>query len=231
MPLTLGDARIALRDRLDESAGRRWTDAELNRYLAEGATDISRRAETNIRKFTITGTLNISEYPVPSLPYDILRLHRAEWQPTADTKIRSLEYRDLQNMDAVWFDEQASATRRQPEFWTLLGYPPELVVKVWPVPSDGGNLIIHAYCTPMPPASDPTPIDLPAGWANLTVDYAEMRALRKDADPRWKDALGNYESSIVTMIDNTRRYTDQNTVISPEVPHLPTWIYADTWGY
>ena len=102
---TLGSLLTDVRNRLDETTSGQWTDAELRSWINEGARDVSRKTET------LQGTTNISivadtqEY---TLPTDTLRIHRAEWRPTSSSNVYTLEYRDFNSMDAVWWSSQTT---------------------------------------------------------------------------------------------------------------------------
>jgi len=74
-------------------------------------------------------------------------------------------------------------------------------------------------------------IDLPDGWHDVALDYAEYRALRRDSDPRWKEAFELYKDNLASLVEQTRRFTDQNGMVTPDASGLPAWIYDDGYGW
>src|SRR5690606_10759005 len=85
----------------------------------------------------------------------IVRLYRVEFQPTGDSRIIPLEYRDFNAMDSVWWTNQA-ITSNHPHFYTLWGFPGSLKLVLYPTPATGGTLNLHYYAIPAPLATDGT---------------------------------------------------------------------------
>ena len=225
---TLGDVRTLVRDRLDEATPRRWQNDQLNRWINEAARDVARRTECLHANGTVAVVAGVQQVSLATLT-DIIRINRVEWKNTGESTIRSLEYRDFNNLDSVWWDQQA-ITRSKPSYFTLTGYPPALTLVLYPTPSAGGTLKVWYWKLPTAAASDNSRIDIPEGWHDTIADYAEYKALRKDADPRWKEAFEIYKDNLEAINEVSRRYTDQNTVITPEVPHLASWVWDDGYG-
>ena len=226
---TLGDIRTLVRDRLDEATPRRWTNDQLNRWINEGARDVARRSECLHANGTVPVSSGVQQVSLATLT-DIIRINRVEWKTTGESTIHSLEYRDFNNLDAVWWDQQA-ITRSKPSYFTLTGYPPALTAVLYPTPSSAGSLKVWYWKIPPNVTTDNATVQIPSGWEDTIADYAEYKALRKDADPRWKEAFEIYKDNLGAIVEMTRRYSDQNTVITPEVPHLASWVWDDSWGY
>lgn len=219
---SLSMLRNRLRLRLGDVSGRGWPDVELNTYLNEGARDVTRKAETNMTSDTVAVLSGTGL--VTGLPDNILRIYRAEWQ-TSDGRRVPLEYRDINNMDAIWWDSQ-NRTQSQPAFFCTQGYPPVLKVQLYPVPSESGTLRVFFYALAPEATVDSDLIEVPDGWDDCIIDYAEYRAFRRDGDQRWTTALATYEGNLAAMIERTRRYVEATGMIQQDNPTVPVWLYG-----
>lgn len=222
---TLSMLRNRLRTRLDDLSGRGWSDNELNTYLSEGARDVTRRAETNMTDDTVA--VSSGTGLITSLPTDILRIYRVEWITSSDRRI-ALEFRDMNNMDAVWWDHQ-NLTQSEPMLYCTQGYPPALRVQLYPVPSESGTLKIFYYKIAANLTADSDLVDVPEGWDDMVLDYAEYRAYRRDSDERWESAQRRYNENLYAMIETTRRYVEASGMIQQDAPRIPAWLYGGDW--
>lgn len=223
---TLAQVRNMVRVRLDETTATAWTDAEINGWINEGTRDVARRSETLQVSAQIPVTQGVAEY---SAPPELVRVHRAEFQPTGDSSVYPLTYRDFNNMDAVWWTAK-NTTQSTPELFTMWGYPPALKVILYPKPSRSGALNLYFYRVPVDVINDTDPIPVPSGWEDLIVEYATYLALRRDRDERWKEARQAYEDHLSSMMMLTRRWTDQAGEITPSGSMLPEWLVGG-WDY
>lgn len=222
--LTLSELRTRVRDALDEDTARFWTDAQLNRWINDGAHDVARRSEVLQDTDDVTASSGTQEY---TLTNDVLRVYRVEWQPGDSTANRyALEYRDFNSMDAIWWSQQKSSTG-YPYWYTLWGYPPQLKLIVYPTPSEDGHLFVHHYRLPADMSDDGDDVELPIGWDEIIINYVEYVALRKDADPRWREAKEIYEEKLGQLVDVSRRWSDQADAIQVGASQVPHWLYAD----
>ncbi len=223
MTVTMTALLADIRDRLDESTARFWTDAQLERWANEGIRDIARRAETLQTRADITAVTGTQEY---SLPTDVLRVYRVEYRPTGSSSVYPLEYRDFNSMDEVWWSAQ-TISRNYPVMFTMWGYPPTLKMIVYPTPSTGGSFKVFYYQSPAL-VTGSTVIPVPEGWVDLVALYCEYLAMRRDADPRWMEAKALYEEKLLNMMDLTRRWSDQaDSVQSFTGRGVPGWIWAE----
>lgn len=226
MSRTLGALVSEVRVRLDEATTTFWTDPQIRGWILEGLRDVSRRSETLQQPTTITVAAGIQDYTLPS---DCIRIYRVEWQASGSSSVYTLEYGDLNSMDSAWGTAQ-KLTQSFPQTFTLWGFPPTLSIKLWPIPSQAGTLNAYYYRLPADlstsGAQDNVVVDIPEGWWDCVVDYAEYMALRKDRDPRWAEAKGLYEQKLEQMIDITRRWTDQSDAIQYRGSTLPAWLYG-----
>lgn len=231
MPTTMKALITALReDRLDEKDAAQWQDDELRRWINEGTRDICRRIEILPTSADIAVSAGVQQYTMAT---DVLRVNRVEWRPTGQTNVYSLEYRDFNNMDSVWWTSQIQ-TQGTPVLFTMWGYTPNLKLVLYPTPSVSGVAKVFYYKLPTEIATDgsadTSTIDLPEGWHDLVLDYAEYRALRKDGDDRWQAAKAEYEQHLINMEEHTRRISDQAGMIVAGNTMIPQWLYGeDVW--
>lgn len=227
--MTQAQALLAVRERLDESTSTAWTDAELRRWINEGVEDIVQRTECLQSSDTISAVAGTRSY---TLSQRIIRINRVTYQPSGDSRIFPLEYRDFNAMDSVWWTQQA-VTSNTPIYFTLWGYPPALQLVVYPTPPTAGTFTVFYYATPMPLATDgsaaSSSLTVPTGWESVVVDYAEYTALRKDMQPRWLEAKQLYEEHIEKLMMLSRRWSDQGGVVANYgfdgmVGGAPAWL-------
>lgn len=219
MAETLGQLIEAVREALSEATESQWDDNMLTRWINDGAGDIARRAEVLQDREDVDITDGVAEYTLPS---DVLRIHRVEFYFDGETLKYPLEYRDFQNMDSMWGMNQT--TEGTPSLYTLWGFPPALKLVLYPVPSANGTAKVFYYRLPVPRVSSPQTVEVPEGYHDLIVHYAEYRALRRDRDPRWQEAKSLYDEGLFHMIELTRRWSDQAGMIDVGTSHLPAWL-------
>lgn len=230
MPKTLLELANDTRDRLDEVTAQQWQDNQLRKWINEGARDLARRCEVLQDRADIPAFANTQEY---ALPASIIRVYRVEFRPTGSGEVIPLDYRDFNNMDAVWWSQQTTA-RNKPRMFTMWGFPPNLKMIVYPTPDTNGSFKVFHYRFPADLATDGSAdgsnVEVPEGWWDALVDYCEYMALRKDADPRWQEAKQKYEDTVGNLHDVTRRWSDQSSTFVPEGSGpLPNWLIDE--GY
>jgi hypothetical protein len=227
MAKTLGECITSIRDRLDETDARAWTDAQLRRWVNEGVRDVARQAEVLQTTEDIAVSGGTQEYLMPA---DVVRVYRVEWRPDGETSVYPLDYMDFHEMDQVWNTSQS--TSGTPAYYTMWGYPPSLNMILYPTPAVGGAARVFYYRVPANLETDGTDdaedVSVPEGWEDLLIDYAEYHALRKDRDPRWQEARALYLERLGNMYDITRRWSDQAGTISVGRSHLPRWLWDET---
>lgn len=212
---------------LAETSARQWLDAQLNQWINDGVKDIVRKTETLQATSTISTTGGTQAYVFAPTPQPT-RFHRAEWNATGDSVTYPLEYRDFSTLDEVWGTSQ-KITQGIPQYWTLWGTPGvALTVTLYPTPSAAtGTLKLFYYRLPTVAVSDGDVLELPEGWDDLIVSYAEYNALRRDRDQRWQEAFQIYQEKLGDMIDLIGgRYSDQagTFVRAGAVPYGMPWL-------
>lgn len=224
MTITLSAMRADVRAHLDEATATFWTDAQLNTWINDALRDVARRTETLQATSTIAATVGTRSYSLASISPSIVRIHRVEFDPGPGSgPIYPMEARNFYELDQVWGSQQGQQ-RSYPDYWALWGFPPNLSIYVFPVPSQAGNLNIWYYRWPAVAASDTDVLDIAEGWWDLVTLFAETQALRKDADPRFADARQVYEAKIAEMLDMTRHWHDQQQYVSTGRTWLPGWL-------
>lgn len=219
----MSDLVADLRSHLDEANARMWSDVELERWLNEGLRDVARRAEVIQDTATVNVVSGTQQYALSSGNLaNMTRVYRVEWVPNANS-IYPLEYRDFSNMDSVWWTQQKT-TQGYPYWYTMWGFPPSVKLILYPTPSQNGTLNVYYYRT-MADVTGTATVEIPNGWHDLAVLYAEYVALRKDSDARWMEAKQLYEDRLGELIDLTRRWTDQAGAYSTSSGFVPGWLY------
>jgi Family of unknown function (DUF6682) len=220
---TLVNLRTRVRSRIDETTATYWQDSELTAWINEAAREVARRSENLQTTSLISSVANQQEY---TLPADMFRVHRVEFARTS-SQVVPLEYRDFNNMDSIWWSSQR-ITPGDPYWYTMWGFPPACTLIVYPTPSDSiaNAFKVFYYRLPATASADSDPVEIPAGWDDVIVDYCEYSALRKDGDSRWQEAKGIFEDKMNHMVDSTRRWTDAAGSYSTGSGPLPAWI----WG-
>jgi len=260
MPQTLKDVIRRVRNKLNEPAyptdptslfsisntGQRfYTDTELTDWINDGLRDIARRAEDLI---TYDQTITVPAYtlgsptPVFPLPLDLIRIHRMEFVPAAQsTYSYPLQPSTAYEMDAVWGTYQTNPAS-YPMFYVTRGYPGGLgrnqfTFQLYPLPSQAGTINIYYYRLPVR-LSDPVVdssqynilLDMVEGWEDLIVSFTYYQALIKARNPAWKDMKLEYEEKVAQMIDQTRSYHDQAHMMSAvSGVTTPYWLYSPDW--
>ena len=231
--VTLTSALSTVRSMLDEPSPQFWTDAELTTWLNEACTDIARRSETLRTVANITVTAGTQSYAAPS---DTYRIYRIEFTPTGGILTYTLEYRGMEGMDQYWGNLQ-NQPASFPALYTLwyspvsaaqagTPTPTQMMIKTYPVPAQNGTLIVYYYrlVVPVSTTAESHTLDCLPGWEDIAYDYTVYKALRKDADPRWKDQHDLYEARLLDMIDRTRSWTDQPDYFSTGPTGQPAWL-------
>lgn len=232
MTLTVNNIIDASRSRLDETNAAQWTNTELKRWLNEGARDLARRTRHLRDTDTFTTTAGTAEYTIPA---DVLEIEQVYYAP-GDGRQIPLVPRAFEGMNAVWGQNQA--TGGQPAMYTLWGTPPNLKIRLFPVP-DTSSKTVTTYVVRLPAsitendASDTTALEWPLAWVDLLKDYVEYCALRKDRDPTWQEAYSLYNQRVDDMIVNSEYMNVPREVIAdPMVAGgvVPRWIADPSWG-
>ena len=157
---TLVALRTKVRRRLDENTARFWADEDLNDWINEGAREVARRAEVLQHTSTINAVGGVQQY---SLPNDTYRVHRVEWSRDG-TQSTTLEYRDFNSMDEVWWSSQRTS-RGDPYWFTMWGFPPQLNLIVYPTPdvNIASAFKVFYYRLPGLALADAQVVEIPGG--------------------------------------------------------------------
>lgn len=222
MPTTLAELRTDLRARLDEATPTFWDDVDLDRWLNEGVREVARRTEALLTNENINIVVGAADY---ILPDDVIRVYRVEYRPDT-TRVHPLEYRELHSLDNVWGVYRGQ--QAEPRFFTLWGVTPTLTMTVYPTPdrSVTNGFKLFYYRMPAAMTTGTSTVDLPEGWQELPVLYAEYVALRKDKQREWQEAKGEFERAVSEMSLLTNRLSNQVGHYAGESMRstLPAWL-------
>jgi len=190
---------------LDDPTNQKWTPAQLLTYINEASVDIARRAEVLLTTSFIKVLSMCRDYIAPQ---DVIRIYKVEFQPYNNSlQIWPLEYRGIIEMDAVWGINQFTPSA-WPNVWTTWQNPPQVLIRLYPMPSQPGTLNVYYYRLPVQVQAATDLIDTPSGWEDMITEYAVFMALQQDADPRWQERKTQYEAKMGEMIDKTRKPVD-----------------------
>lgn len=219
MTATLADVTSRVREIFDEPTASFLSDTNIMNWVNDGCRDLARRGELLL---TYDTSLVISaNTAVYTLPTDIIRIHRCEFVPTGSTQTYPVQGSTQMEMDQIWGINQQNPSS-YPSYFVFRGYPgaptsyvsgnSAFKIQLYPVPSAAGTLNIFYFRWPFRFTSATTDaskqLDLPEGWDDLVVTYAEYHALRKDRDDRWRDVMQEYESKVEYVLNVTREFHD-----------------------
>lgn len=212
-----------VRNRLDEPTPAQWSDSQLRGWINEAMRDAARHTRHLRGTLTIDVLANAQQI---TLPDTVIEVERAYW--LGDQREIPLEGISRHQADNQWGEWQNSHVGT-PCAFSLWGTPPSLTARLYPIPQSAGQLSI---LTRRMPASidtsgnnDGTAIDWPPAWSDLIVDYVEMAALRKDRDPRWREAFEFYVAKR-DGLDVNGAYSDWEDSFEFHGPAgmLPHWL-------
>ena len=214
MPQDVATYITQLRSRLDEPTEVFWSDTELMTWLNEAAKDIARRTESLRTTDTVTVTVPATVYY--NMPADVVRVHRVEFTMDDSNQIYRLQPINVPNADSIgWMNQDAEGI---PEYFFTWGFSGTLgtpQLYIYPKPSMAGELKIWYYRLPTAATDPANNIEVPEGWEDVVLEYAEYRALLKDGNPRFEICKSEYESKLNDMYNLTRDLHDSPTHIVP----------------
>ena len=230
MAISQAQALLEVRSLIDEPVAQFWTDTEITTWLNEACSVIQRETEAMQKgPVALTTTAAVQTYLAPS---DVLRIHRVEFVPSNATSYTyALGFRGYNEMDAVWSNLKTLPSA-YPEYYTLWQNPDNtgtalagLNVLLYPVPSVSGILNLYYLRNIIPTTMTTDYLDVLPAWENVPVNYAAYRALRKDADPRWRDFRDEFQMDIEKMKTVSRTFTDQGNYFSTGEQNVnPLWL-------
>lgn len=234
MPVTLQDVIRRVREDIDEPTAHLWTDTGITDWINDGARDLSRKAEDlMVFDTSIAVVAGTAKYALQS---DLIRVHRMEFVPSGSTQTYPLTPSSHGEMDGIWGINQSQASA-YPSFFVTIGYPggtgtSAMKVQLFPVPSASGTLNVFYYKLPyrfLDPEANAVELakslEVPEGWDDLVVLYAQYRAMRKDRDPRWQEAKQLYDEQLDHLINVTRFYHDQEQMMTvASRAGVPNWL-------
>lgn len=222
---TVADAVLSIRERLDEETASQWGNRQLRRWLNEAIRDIARRTFHYQDTITIAVTSGTGEYTVPG---NVIRINQCYWIPDGDTtNYYGLEARTWEVMDEIWSNRQTLESG-YPAFYTTRGYSPTLTLKLFPVPTEDGDLSINIVR--MPDAIDVTSgtgdVDAPDPWLEVAYFYVEYMSRRKDRDADWAmESKQQYDMLVDSMIQNGDYLNaPQEFIFNGRGSWMPDWL-------
>lgn len=233
MPVTLQNAIDRVRSNLEETTARMWTDNELTNWINDGLRDVARRSEAlHTVKSSETVAANASII-TPSVT-DIVRINRIEFVDLAAVQTFPLIASSYAEMDQWWGLNPNQATSA-PSYYATIGYPggtgtSAFKIKIYPASSAGGTLSIYYWRLPYRFTSGTggelaKTLDIVEGWDDAIVLYCEWNAKRKDRNPEWQLVKSIYEEKLGELVEVTRAYHDQASMITTGPTSVPSYLW------
>lgn len=223
MAITLTNMLTNVRSLLDEPNPQFWSNTELTQWINEACAECQRKVEWKRAIANVDVDTGTQTYVMPT---DLYRAYRVEFTPDASIDTYTVEFRGYMEMDQIWGINQEWPAS-YPLYYTMWKQPPTLSIVLYPVPSQDGTLNVFYYQQITPVVSGSDLVDVLLGYEDVVEDYTCYRALRKDADPRWKEFKDTYEDKINVMYANTRTFQDQAGTFTTGQAALPEWLVSD----
>lgn len=233
MTVALSDAIRRVRSNFDEPTASFLSDTNITDWINDGCRDVARRSENLwVYDTSITISANVGVY---TLPTDVIRIHRVEFVPTGSVQTYPVVGSTQQEMDMIWGINQQTPSS-YPSFFVLRGYPggsgtSAFKMQLYPLPSQAGNLNLYYFRMPyrfdptLPPGETAKTLDVPDGWDDLVVLYAEWNALRKDRDDRWTQVKALYDEKVDYLLNVSREFHDNPHYFTTATRvSQPTWL-------
>jgi hypothetical protein len=207
MSITYTVALAQLRENLNEPTASTWQDAELLRYLYYGSKQVAQRTLTGKKSTTVSITLGTQTYTAPT---DLILIHRASFSATGASERIPLELRAPREMDELWGVGETIA-RGDPNYISMWGKVPTVTMKLYPTPARSGTLYLDYYNFPALPGTFSTgalgssTLDVPDGYEDLPILYAELRARRRVQDEQWKELAADFADQLGALEDVAAR--------------------------
>lgn len=224
MAVTLTNALVQVRDLLDEPTAQFWSNTELTNWMNQGCENFAQRTRTLRTLEVLPSRSGTQNYIAPS---DMYAIYRIEYQPTSTGQvfIYPLDFAGYNEMDQAWGVYQTFPAA-WPQQFTLWGNPPNLTIRLFPVPDQGGILNVFGYREPVAMVNGTDPVDVLQGYEEAIYEYATYKAKRKDNDPTWQEAKAQYEAIVLDATDNTGWFTDLPNQFTTGQAQWPPWALA-----
>ena len=221
---TVTQAITQVRNLVDEPVSQFWKDAQIQSYLNQACQDFSRRTRTLRNNQQIAVTANVQNYLVPG---NVMSVYRLEFQPTSTGQvfIYPLDFMGYNEMDEAWGVYQTFPAA-WPQAYTLWGTPPNLQIRLFPVPNQGGVLNCFGYRQSVDTVNATDTLDILEGYEEAMYEYATYKCQRQDHDPRWQEAKQAYENIVMDATNNTGWFTDQPNTFTSGQSSWPPWASA-----
>lgn len=226
---TLSDLISRTRDRIGEPTEGYWTNREIRGYINEAARDISRRSEALSTDATLSVVAGTTSY---TLPTNVVKLLKpATFTPTGSSARYPLDPVDRSNAISRWGISQDINTGT-PCMYTITGYAGTYAMVIYPKPSVAGtiNYRYAKYTTDLSTtgSQDGSSVDIPFGWEDVAVDYAEYRCWMKRRERDMAAAARqSYDAGLAGLAEAGNRPVE----VPGEITRDPFWWVNDDWGW
>lgn len=213
-----------VRDMLNEPTAAQWDDAMLRRWINEAGRDLA-RVTRHIRR--VTSVPLLAGNNSTTLATDVIAVEEAWWIETGNDQYTQLEASHLEEM--MRYAGNRPEQDGHPYFFTTMGSQPTVSLTIYPIPVLDGTLRLFEIIIPTPIAEDGSDdddvINIPAAWYDTLSDYVEYKALRRDRDPRFQEALQSYQEKRDALVVSPDYITANRNI----VPNPATGTWQPTW--
>ena len=229
MAVTVAQAITQVRQLIDEPVAQFWSDTQLQSYINQGCADFARRTRTLRDKQQVVVGANVQNYTCPQNYYAV---YRVEFQPssTGQVFIYPLDFMGYNEMDEAWGVYQTFPAA-WPQAFTLWGNPPNLQIRLFPVPDQSGVLNVFGYRQSTDTILTTDYIDVLQGYEEAIYEFGAYKAFRQDNSQSWQDAKNAYETIVMDATNNTGWYTDQPNTVTSGQSQWPPWAMTGSDYY
>lgn len=224
MSVTLTNAITEIRSLIDEPNPQFWSNGELTNWINQACENFAQRTRTLRVQETVPVLAQVQNY---NTPQNLYAIYRVEFVPTATGQvfIYPLDFMGYNEMDQAWGVYQTFPAA-WPQTFTLWGNPPNLTIRLFPVPDQVGFLNVFGYREPNPVVNGSDVVDILQGYEEAVYEYATYKAKRKDNDPTWQEAKAQYEAIVLDATDNTGWFTDLPNQMTTGQSQWPPWALS-----
>lgn len=222
---TLGTFLLQLRERLSEPNEGFWSDRYLRTTLNEAARDIARKSEALVVDATLVIVANTATYALPTNVVKVLE--PITYTPTGSSYRYPLVPVERHAAISRWGMHQDIAAGT-PDTCTTTGYAPSMSLVLYPKPSTAGTVNYRYAKTPTDLTTtgtqDSSTLDIPGGWEDVALDYAEWRCWLKKRDREGAaDARARYMEGLAGLTEAGNRQIQTPGSIFPHHAWSGNW--------
>lgn len=222
---TLGTFLLNLRERLSEPDEGFWSNTYLRTVLNDAARDIARRSEALVTDATLAIVAGTATYALPTNVVKVLE--PITFTPTGSSYRYPIVPVERHAAISRWgmMQDVGSGT---PDTCTTTGYAPSISMVLYPKPSVAGTVNYRYAKVPADltttGSNDSSSLDIPGGWEDVALDYAEWKCWLKKRDRDMaQDARARYMEGLAAWTEAGNRQIQAPGSIFPHHAWSANW--------